>query len=173
VVERSEARPESAEEIAGALAPQVSNLVAARLRRGTRAVRRYAPSGRSLRRDAVAGLTGAVCGVPDGMASGVLAGVNPIYGLYASLVGPVAGGLFTSTQLLRVTTTSAAAIAVGESIAGLDDRVRDQLFRSGRVNASGPLDVYPETSTIGEANRRAVADAEAWLVARRTPPPSG
>jgi Sulfate permease family len=136
-------------------------------------VRRYAPSGGSPQRDAVAGLTGAIGSVPDGTAPGVLAGVNPDYGLYASLVGPVAGGLFTSTQLLRLTTTSAAAIAVGESIAGLDDRVRDQLFRSGRVNACGPPDVYPGTRIIGEARRRAVAGAEAWLVARRTPPPGG
>ena len=36
-------------------------------------------------RDAVAGLPGAIGSVPDGMAAGVLAGVNPVYGLYAQL----------------------------------------------------------------------------------------
>ena len=41
----------------------------------------------------IAGIPGAVGSVPDGMAASVLAGVNPIHGLYASLVGPIAGGL--------------------------------------------------------------------------------
>ena len=44
----------------------------------------------SLRQDAIAGLNSAVSSVPDGMASGILAGVNPIYGLYACMVGPIA-----------------------------------------------------------------------------------
>ena len=62
-------------------------------------------------------MTGAIGSVPDGMAGGVLAGVNPVYGLYASLVGPIAGGLTASTQLMLVTTTSAAAIAAGQEVA--------------------------------------------------------
>ena len=33
--------------------------------------------------DAVAGVPGAIASVPDGMASAVLVGVNPVYGLYA------------------------------------------------------------------------------------------
>ena len=43
------------------------------------------------RRDAVAGVPGAIASVPDGMASAVLVGVNPVYGLYASMAGPIAG----------------------------------------------------------------------------------
>jgi SulP family sulfate permease len=60
------------------------------------------------------------------MASGVLAGVNPVYGLYASLVGPIVGGLFSSSQLMVVTTTSAAALAAGQSLSGLngDDKAQ-------------------------------------------------
>lgn len=50
------------------------------------------PSDRgALRTDAVAGLPVAIGGVPDGMAASVLAGVNPVHGLYASLVAPIAG----------------------------------------------------------------------------------
>ena len=41
----------------------------------------------SLREDGIAGLNSAVSSVPDAMASGILAGVNPIYGLYACMVG--------------------------------------------------------------------------------------
>jgi SulP family sulfate permease len=59
------------------------------------------------------------------MASGVLAGVNPVYGLYASITGPIAGGLLTSTPLLLITTTSAAAVAAGQGIAVLDPEYRD------------------------------------------------
>jgi SulP family sulfate permease len=52
-------------------------------------------------------------------------------------------------------------------LAGVDDRVRDQLARSGKVQASGPLDVYAATSVVGESTRRAAAAASAWLAARR------
>jgi SulP family sulfate permease len=109
-----------------AAAPDIRNLIAARVRRGARAARGLAPAGPSLRTDAVAGLTGAIGSVPDGMAGGVLAGVNPVYGLYASLLGPIVGGLFASTELMLVTTTSAAAIAAGQAVAGLEPPARDQ-----------------------------------------------
>src|SRR6478735_8426547 len=66
--------------------------------------------------DAVAGLPGAIGSVPDGMAASVLAGVNPIHGLYASFAGPVAGGLSASTKLMLITTTSAAALAAGSAV---------------------------------------------------------
>jgi SulP family sulfate permease len=74
------------------------------------------PERRSLRADVVAGLTGAISSVPDGMAGAVLAGVNPVQGLYASFAGPVAGGLSTSTRLMLITTTSAASLAAGSAL---------------------------------------------------------
>jgi hypothetical protein len=46
-------------------------------------------SPRSLVADAVAGVPGAIGSVADGMAASVLAGVNPIHGLFASAVGPI------------------------------------------------------------------------------------
>ena len=42
-----------------------------------------APDRMTVDKDAVAGIPGAIGSVPDGMASAVLAGVNPIHGLYA------------------------------------------------------------------------------------------
>ena len=81
--------------------------------------RRLLPSARLLRRDAVAGIPGAIGSVPDGMAASVLAGVNPVHGLYASFAGPVAGGLTASTRLMVITTTSAAALAAGSALSGV------------------------------------------------------
>lgn len=96
---------------------------------GARWWHRVRPERRHVRADVVAGLPGAVASVPDGMASSVLAGVNPVYGLYASFAGPVAGGLATSTRLMVVTTTTAAALAAGSALDGVaaDDRA-DALF---------------------------------------------
>ncbi|OLF05162.1 sulfate transporter [Actinophytocola xinjiangensis] len=74
---------------------------------------------RNRRQDALAGLTGAVRAVPDGMAAAALAGVNPLHGVYAAIVGPVAGGLGSSTRLMIVSTTGAAALAAGSVVAPL------------------------------------------------------
>ena len=60
------------------------------------------PDRRYVGKDALAGLPGAISSVPDGMASAVLVGVNPVYGLYASFAGPVAGGLAASTRLEKI-----------------------------------------------------------------------
>src|SRR4051794_12923609 len=59
------------------------------------------------------------------MASGILVGVNPIYGLYACMVGPIAGGLVSSTQLMIIATTSAASLSAGQALGGLQGEARD------------------------------------------------
>ena len=89
-------------------------------------VRQVKPDRQTLKQDVVAGLPGAISSVPDGMAASVLAGVNPVFGLYASGVGPIAGGLTANTRLMVITTTSAAALAAGSALSGVDadDRPR-------------------------------------------------
>src|SRR4051795_6767949 len=82
------------------------------------------PGRSSLRDDGLAGLNSAVASVPDGLASGLLAGVNPIYGLYACIAGPIAGGVFSSTQLMVVATTSASALGAGQALATLPEADR-------------------------------------------------
>ncbi|HZW03398.1 MAG TPA: SulP family inorganic anion transporter [Anaerolineaceae bacterium] len=86
---------------------------------------RQLPSRGRLGRDALAGLNSAISSVPDGLASGILAGVNPIYGLYACIAGPIAGGIFSSSQLMIVATTSASALAAGQTLSGLSAADRD------------------------------------------------
>ncbi|MEI7057364.1 SulP family inorganic anion transporter [Nocardioides sp. CCNWLW239] len=85
-----------------------------------REVDELTPKKRDWRRDLVAGLPGAIASVPDGMASSVLAGVNPSHGLYASFAGPIAGGMTSSTKMMVVATTGASALAAGSVIAGHD-----------------------------------------------------
>src|SRR5688500_13491220 len=86
---------------------------------------RQFPSRASLREDGIAGLNSAVSSVPDGMASGILVGVNPIYGLYACMVGPIAGGIFSSTRLMIIATTSAASLSAGQALGSLQGEARE------------------------------------------------
>lgn len=86
---------------------------------------RQMPERPRLRRDGLAGLNSALTSVPDGMASGILAGVNPVYGLYACTAGPIAGGLFSSTQRMIIVTTSASALAAGQALATVSPDARD------------------------------------------------
>jgi len=69
---------------------------------------------KTLRRDAVAGLVLGVESVPDGLAGGLLAGVNPVFGLYGYMVGTVTGALFTSSAFMAVQATGAMAIVVSD-----------------------------------------------------------
>ena len=70
-------------------------------------------------RDGLAGVTAAISSVPDGMASGVLAGVNPVYGLYTLMVGTPVASMLTSTRVMVFNTTSAMTLV---AVDGLGDR---------------------------------------------------
>lgn len=83
------------------------------------------PRKKDLRADVLAGLPGAISSVPDGMATALLAGVNPAYGLYASFSGKIGGGLSTSTKLMVVTTTTAASLAAGSALSDIAPENRD------------------------------------------------
>ena len=85
-----------------------------------------APRREDLRGDLVAGVPGAISSVPDGMAASILAGVSPVHGLYASMVGPIGGGLTASSKLMVITTTSAAALAAGSALESVPSNERPQ-----------------------------------------------
>jgi sulfate permease, SulP family len=57
-----------------------------------------------------------VTSVPGGMATAVLAGVQPIQGLYACVAGPIAGGLTARTRLMIITTSGAVALATSSAL---------------------------------------------------------
>ena len=87
------------------------------------------PRGAALRRDAISGLSSAISNVPDGMANGALLGVSPVHGLYGSMVGPAVGGIFSSTQLMMITTMAAASLSAAQALGDLQGQARlDGLF---------------------------------------------
>lgn len=106
-------------------APQIDLPGQSRLREAVANWRGHLPGGRTLRRDAVAGLSLTAANVPDGMANAVLVGVNPLYGLYAAMVGPLVGGLLSSTPLMVITTTAAASLTAGEALGDLAGETRE------------------------------------------------
>ena len=107
---------------------------------------------RELRGDAVAGLPGAISSVPDGMAAAILAGVSPVQGLYASFAGPTIGGVFASTKLMVITTTSAAALAAGSALDGLDADARSRSISLLTVLA-GALMIAAGLAKLGRYTR--------------------
>ena len=66
--------------------------------------------GADLRAGTVLGLES----VPDGLANGLLAGVNPLLALHGYLVGTVVGAVTTSTVLMSVQATGAMAVIISD-----------------------------------------------------------
>jgi len=72
-------------------------------------------SRKTIGKDAVAGLVLGVEAVPDGLAAGLLAGINPLAGLYAYLFGMVGATFLTSSTFMAVQATGAMALIVSDS----------------------------------------------------------
>ena len=68
----------------------------------------------SIREDAVAGLVLGVQSVPDGLATGLLAGISPLSGLYGYMVGTVAGAVATSSSFMAIQGTGAMAMILSD-----------------------------------------------------------
>ena len=74
--------------------------------------RRFKLDRKTVRPDAMAGVVLGMESVPDALASGVLAGVNPLYALYAVMIATPVGALFSGSVYLSVQTTSAMSLVV-------------------------------------------------------------
>jgi SulP family sulfate permease len=68
--------------------------------------------------DLIAGLVNAIVSIPGAIANGVLAGVNPVYGLYAMMLGTPIAALFTSSVIMNVDSTSATSLATLDALSG-------------------------------------------------------
>ena len=62
--------------------------------------------------DLTAGLVLGIQSIPDGLANGLLALINPIYGLYGYMMGTFTGAFFTSSAFMSIQATSAMALVV-------------------------------------------------------------
>src|SRR5215207_495831 len=71
---------------------------------------------RTTRADLLAGLTGAILSLPQGVAFAILAGLPPQYGLYAAMVPPVLAALFGSSLHMVSGPTNAIAIVIFASL---------------------------------------------------------
>lgn len=67
--------------------------------------------------DAVSGLVLSLITIPGDLANGLLAGVNPVNGLYSLITGMTVASLFTSSVLMAVDSTSATALTTYEALA--------------------------------------------------------
>src|SRR5947209_2109751 len=74
---------------------------------------------RGLRADLVAGLTVAAVALPQGMAYALIAGVEPVYGLYTAVVMTALGSIFGSSSHLINGPTNAISLVVFSAIGGL------------------------------------------------------
>jgi sulfate permease, SulP family len=79
-------------------------------------VRLSFPSRRDLLRDVVAGLTVGASQVGNAMAYTMLAGVPPVYGLYAVSAGTPVGGLTAGSQRMPIVPTAALCMAAGGAL---------------------------------------------------------
>ncbi|MFF9562462.1 SulP family inorganic anion transporter [Leifsonia sp. NPDC014704] len=70
---------------------------------------------RDIVKDAIAGVVLGIESVPDGLASGLLAGVNPLAGLYAYLYGMVGAAVLTSSTFMAVQATGAMALVIQDA----------------------------------------------------------
>ncbi|HCB49300.1 MAG TPA: SulP family inorganic anion transporter [Chloroflexi bacterium] len=66
----------------------------------------------TLRDDIMAGLVLGIESVPDGLAQGFLAFVNPVFGLYGYMMGTFSAAFFTSSTFMVVQATGAMALVV-------------------------------------------------------------
>src|SRR6478672_2070306 len=77
----------------------------------------YRPSW--LASDAIAGVTLAAYAIPVSLAYATLAGLPPHYGIYCYLLGGIAYAVFGTSRQLAVGPTSAIAMLVGTTVAGM------------------------------------------------------
>src|SRR6202521_4958103 len=83
----------------------------------------------TIRADLLAGLTGAILGLPQGVAFAILAGLPPEYGLYAAMIPPALSALFGSSFHMIAGPTNAVAILLFASLtprapAGMPEYIR-------------------------------------------------
>ncbi len=84
---------------------------------------------RNLRADLAAGLTGAVIVLPQGVAFATIAGLPPVYGLYAAMVPSIVAALFGSSFHLISGPTTAISLVVFANVSLLAEPMTPEYIR--------------------------------------------
>lgn len=101
-------------------------------------------------KDLMAALTVAVVAIPQSMAYALIAGVNPVYGLYTAIVSTIVGSLFGSSKHLIAGPTNAIALLVAGSMRnymGLDNAYQLLFLMTFLV---GGLQIFFGTIKLGK-----------------------
>jgi SulP family sulfate permease len=86
------------------------------------------PEKKNLASDLLAGLTFALVNIPQAMAHALLAAVNPVFGLYTLMLATPVGALFTGAIFMNVSTSSALAVAAGDTLIGYPSSSRTPIL---------------------------------------------
>lgn len=86
------------------------------------------PEKKHLASDLLAGLTFALVNIPQSMAHALLAAVNPVFGLYTLMLATPVGALFTSAVFMNISTTSALAVATGDTLVTYPSNARGSIL---------------------------------------------
>jgi len=79
--------------------------------------------------DLIAGLTGAVAGAPQAMGFALIAGVNPLYGLYTAIVSTIVGAIFGKSSFMTIGPTNALSLVVASTLVDFSEAEQaTQLF---------------------------------------------
>src|SRR5208337_2807168 len=78
-------------------------------------------SRRSMKSDIIAGITGAIIVLPQGVAFAIIAGLPPEYGLYSAIVPTIIASLFGSSYHLISGPTTAISIVIFTTVSPLAD----------------------------------------------------
>jgi SulP family sulfate permease len=76
-------------------------------------------NGNTLKADAMAGLTGAIIVLPQGIAFAEIAGMPPIYGLYTAMITPIIAALFGSSKHLISGPTTAISLVIFSAVSAM------------------------------------------------------
>jgi hypothetical protein len=115
-------------------------------------------------KDVIAGLTAAIAGIPDGMASATLAGVNPVYGLYNMMVGTPIAAIFTSSVYMAVINASAMALVAYDALAIYHESEHKSASVESAVSNEEGLAIYLESEWADYQRARSSSNKEGLAI---------
>ena len=123
------------------------------------------PQRQDLPKDLSAGVTVALVSIAEGMAYALVAGVDPVYGLYAGSVSVLVGSLMASSSMLVITATNALALVAADHIGALGDDVDPATAMFTLTVLVGAVMAGLGLARLGSVVRFISAEVQAGLVA--------